>query len=321
MIKFYQMKKRLSILMLGAVIAFSSCSKYDDSELRGRIESLETWQATVNSQISSLQSIVSALETKDHVTSVTPHSDGTGYVINFEKSDAVTIKHGEKGDAGVSPIIGAKQDTDGKYYWTINGEWLLDNDAKIPTTGDKGNNGNNGNDGADGKDVIAPQVRINQTTGEWEVSTNGGTTWTTTGVKAQGDAIFAKNGVDNTNTDYVEFTLADGVTKIKLPKTPETSIAFDSYETFMVTSTNNEMELLLPIGFKQSDFAAIKAQISNNGGDNNAVITRAEVDKWTVSITQPIFESGEFVKGSLKVRVNPAPTTTNGEKEIGRAHV
>jgi hypothetical protein len=57
------------------------------------------------------------------------------------------------------------------------------------------------------------------------ISTDGGTNWTTTGVKAtgdQGDAIFAKDGVENTHEDYVVFTLADGTAKIKLPKYQET---------------------------------------------------------------------------------------------------
>ncbi len=40
--------------------------------------------------------------------------------------------------------------------------------------------------GADGKDGISPQIRINTTTNEWEISTDNGTTWTATGVTATG---------------------------------------------------------------------------------------------------------------------------------------
>ena len=56
--------------------------------------------------------------------------------------------------------------------------------------------------GAKGDDAIAPQVQINATTNEWEISTDGGKNWKSTGIKAtgekgdRGDAAFAENGVD-----------------------------------------------------------------------------------------------------------------------------
>lgn len=82
------------ILLLVAVVTLFSCAKeYDDGELRGRIESLEAWQETVNGQIVALQGLVSALENKDYVTSVTELADKSGYVIAFSKSGPVTIYH------------------------------------------------------------------------------------------------------------------------------------------------------------------------------------------------------------------------------------
>ena len=41
--------------------------------------------------------------------------------------------------------------------------------------------------GADGEDGISPQIRINASTNEWEISTDTGDTWTSTGVKATGE--------------------------------------------------------------------------------------------------------------------------------------
>ena len=55
--------------------------------------------------------------------------------------------------------------------------------------------------GAKGDDAIAPQVQINATTNEWEISTDGGKNWKSTGIKAtgekgdRGDAVFVENGV------------------------------------------------------------------------------------------------------------------------------
>ena len=213
------MSKFWTVLLIGGLfLGMSGCTKDDIDDIRkelqehgSRLTSLEEWQQSVNTNIASLQGLISALEDKDYVTGVTSLEDGTGYVISFLKSGNMTIKHGEKGETGVSPVISVKQDdNDGKYYWTVNGQWLLDGDNKFPVTGEKGETGDKG------ADAVAPQVRINAGTNEWEISTDGGTNWTTTGVKAtgdQGDAIFAKDGVDNTHEDYVVFTLADGTAK------------------------------------------------------------------------------------------------------------
>jgi hypothetical protein len=145
--------------------------------------------------------------------------------------------HGAKGETGATPQIGVKLHTDGRYYWTLNGQWLYDDDSgeKIPATGDKGATGDNGDNGATGDNGITPQLRINATTSYWEICTTGtcdnDAGWTPLDVKAtgdkgeQGDAIFAKDGVDSSHDDYVEFTLADG-TKIQVPKYRGLGVSF-----------------------------------------------------------------------------------------------
>ena len=179
-------------VVCACMFGLSSCGDdYDDSELRGDIESLEDrisvleeWQKSVNTDIRSLQSLVAALENKDYVTAVTPLEDGTGYVISFLKSGNITIKHGErgeqgeKGEDGTTPVISVKQDTDGKYYWTVNGEWLLNSGNKIPVTGEKGDKGDKGDIGTAGGDGLTPYIGDN---GNWWIGT------TDTGVKAQGN--------------------------------------------------------------------------------------------------------------------------------------
>lgn len=171
-----------ALLLVGVTFGMGSCTKDDLDDIRKelqehneRLTALEEWQKSVNTDIQSMQSLIEALEDKDYVTGVTPLNDETGYVISFQKSGDITIKHGEEGEDGSTPVISVRQDTDGKYYWTVNGEWLLDGGNKMPVTGDKGT------------DAIAPQVRIDTDTNEWEISTDGGIAWTSTGVKATGD--------------------------------------------------------------------------------------------------------------------------------------
>ena len=311
-------------MVCACMFGLSSCGDdYDDSELRGdienledRITALEEWQKSVNTDIRSLQSLVAALENKDYVTAVTPLEDGTGYVISFLKSGNVTIKHGErgeqgeKGEDGTTPVISVKPDTDGKYYWTVNGEWLLDNGNKMPVTGEKGDKGDKGDK--------APQVRINTDTNEWEISTDGGTTWASTGVKAtgnkgntgaqgeKGDSMFSS--IDNSNEAYVELTLADGVTKIKLPKYAAFSIAFESDEVFYASPSDNELKLVLPVTLKESDYRSIVATVTTTNGAD--VQTRSTGNQWNITVTKPTFGAdGALVEGSAKVAIKGTENT------------
>jgi hypothetical protein len=123
------------------------------------------------------------MEDGDYITGVRETTDG--YVINFANAGPVLILDGVDGLDGKDaemPDIDVVQGTDGNYYWVIDGEFVTHNGNRIRV---------NGKDGKDGKDAISPQVRINPTTSEWEVSVDGGNTWTPTGTSAKG-----KDGVD-----------------------------------------------------------------------------------------------------------------------------
>lgn len=300
-------------MVCACMFGLSSCGDdYDDSELRsdienleGRITALEEWQKSVNTDIRSLQSLVAALEDKDYVTAVTPLEDGTGYVISFLKSGNVTIKHGERGEQGengedgTTPVISVKQDSDGKHYWTVNGEWLLDNGNKMPVTGEKGDKGDTGSNG------LTPYIGDN---GNWWIGT------TDIGVKAQGDAIFAKDGIDYTSDpDNVIFTLADG-TKVTLPRTSALTVGFDSYETFMLTLTTNVIDIILPETLKEEDYTALVAEVKSEAGVGMDIQTRAASSPWLVEVTKPTFINGKY-QNNAKVTVT-ATGANNGDKAI-----
>jgi hypothetical protein len=58
--------------------------------------------------------------------------------------------------------------------------------GETPLTYEQWLNSIKGDKGDPGKDGISPKVRINTTNNYWEISTDNGTTWTSTGVKATG---------------------------------------------------------------------------------------------------------------------------------------
>ena len=137
-----------------------------------------------------------------------------GYTIKFAKSNPIVIYNGKDGADGNTPVIGVKKDTDGIYYWTLDGEFIVVDGQKIKAQGTDGNNG------ADGSDGVTPKLEIRE--GYWWISYDNGTNWTQLG-KATGedgkDADSIKITQDENN---VYFELADG-TVITISKTGQSA--------------------------------------------------------------------------------------------------
>ena len=237
--------KNLTILLTIAIIGISLTNcEYDNSDLwneldgiKGRLTALEKTVEKTNSDIVALQTIVNTLQNNIYVTAV--NANENGYTITFSNGETATITNGKDGINGTNaPVVSIKQETNDNYYWTLDGEWLMVDGERVRANGIDGANGSNGKNG---NDAIAPQVRINDTTKEWEISTNGGITWSSTGVVAEGkdgtngsngsngangtngDSLFKK--VDASNPDYVVITLSDG-TEFRLARYDDTKPLF-----------------------------------------------------------------------------------------------
>lgn len=241
-LKFKVMKKVFTLLMVALVcVSMTNCNrkiKNQLEELDERVTALEEIAKKTNADIAALQNIVNAIQNNVFVTDVIKTSDG--YTIQFSDGTSAVISNGK--DGSNAPVISIRQDTDGNYYWTLDGEWLIVDGERVRANGkdgldgQNGTNGQNGQNGLNGQDAIAPQVRINPDTKEWEISVDGGNTWEPTGVIAEGKD--GENGtieivgdgslfesVDTSNKDYVILTLADG-TELKLARYDETAPVF-----------------------------------------------------------------------------------------------
>ena len=281
--------KKLSLLLLTLTLCFLTAC-HDDiwnaiDDLDGRVTKLEELCKEMNTNITSLQTIVSVLQSNDYITGIVEikkNGEVIGYTITFGKHDPITIYHGQDGKDGQNgadgkdgqdgssntPVIGVAKDTDGVYYWTLNGEWLLDdNGNKLPVSGTNGKDGTDGKDGqdgtdgkdgkdgADGKDGVTPQLKIEDD--YWYISYDNGATWTQLG-KATGedgkdgaDGQDGQNGADGKDgqdgdsmfqsvtqdENYVYFTLADG-TVIKIAKGNGNSQSNDDF-IFTITYDPN----------------------------------------------------------------------------------
>ncbi|MBO4340686.1 MAG: hypothetical protein J5835_04585 [Bacteroidales bacterium] len=197
------MKKLIPIL--ATLLTLTSC--YDDSEVwaklrdhEARIAKLEALCNQLNTNITSLQQIVKALEASDQIKEVLPVMENgvqIGYVITFLHRDPITIYHGRDGQDGHTPLIGVKQADDGFWYWTLDGEWIIGDDGKkVP---------------ANAAQASVPNLKIEDD--YWWVSYDGGSTWTrlgkAVGDNGSGDSLFISVTQDD---KYVYFVLSNGQT-------------------------------------------------------------------------------------------------------------
>lgn len=113
-----------------------------------RLTEVEAKVASLNTRLTKLQELIDG---KQFITGIKKNEDGTNvisFVNAYGELSTITLSDGK------SPDISVKQAADGEWYWTLNGEWLLDKDENtIPVTGECG---------------VTPSMKIEN--GKWYVS-------------------------------------------------------------------------------------------------------------------------------------------------------
>ena len=162
---------------------------------------LEQQCKNLNENLTSLQTIVDAIQKQDGIVSVTDLPDGQGYSVKFVSGKVIYLYNGKNGTDGVTPKISVRKDSDGIYYWTVDGDWLIVDGKKVRAVG------LDGKDGKDGKDAVTPQLKI--VDGFWYISYDNGKSWAKLG-KATGEN--GKDGQDGKDGDgfFKSVTVEDG---------------------------------------------------------------------------------------------------------------
>mgnify|MGYP000904610059 CR=1 FL=1 len=257
------------------VIMFFSCTDTSELEnqidnIENRVAALEKLTAQMNTNISALQSAVTALQNNDYVTNISEIKEGDaiiGYTLTFVKSGAVTIYHGID---GLTPVLGIKQFTDGLYYWTIDGDWMTEDGGEMIRA--------QGVDGQDGANGITPQLKIENES--WMLSVDNGSTWSDLG-KAKGedgDSFFQSVTQDE---DNIYLNLLDG-TIITLPKEKQLVILFD--ESVDISITDGATKTLNYSIIGATEKTIVKA-MGQNGW--SAKVTPTDNESGTITVTAP----------------------------------
>ena len=217
---------RKGILLIFTMLAtLIGCGQYDDSELKSDINDLKSRMAALekqcknmNENLTSLQTIVDAIRKQDGVVSVTDLPDGQGYSVKFVSGKVIYLYNGKNGTDGVTPKISVRKDSDGIYYWTVDGDWLIVDGKKVRAVGLDGKDGQSGNDG---KDAVTPQLKI--VDGFWYISYDNGKYWTKLG-KATGEN--GKDGQDGNDGDvfFKSVTVEDGYAVFVMNDSEQTTL-------------------------------------------------------------------------------------------------
>lgn len=186
-------------LTLLAAASLCACN----GDLKDRVDTLETkvaaLESKVNENVSSIAKLAEAAANAVTIASVTPNEDKTSYTIKFSDGKTAVLTNGKDAEA---PVVGMKE-FGGELYWTVNGEFMTNNGAKVPVSGK------------------TPQFKIQD--GKWYVSYDG-KAWDEVPVSG---TVEPKLEMTETETEYV-FTLGETVIRIVKEKAFAIKVKADS---------------------------------------------------------------------------------------------
>lgn len=241
-------------------------------DLKDRVDVLEqkvsALESKVNQNVNSINALVDAAKKAVTITKVETLADG--YKIYFSDGTISTISNGVNGTDGkdgvdgkdaVAPVIGIKEE-EGVYYWTIDGEFVLNNGQKVPVTG---------------KDGLTPQFKIQD--GKWYVSFDGNT-WDAVPVTGTEKPELVMSETDD---EYV-FTLG------------ETTIRIAKEHAFMIKVTSDVQKVtpgeVVSFGYTVTGADATTHVII----EANGVEAQLDEEKSLVTVTVPsVIEDNSYV--------------------------
>lgn len=241
-------------------------------DLKDRVDVLEqkvsALESKVNQNVNSINVLVDAAKKAVTITKVETLTDG--YKIYFSDGTISTISNGVNGTDGkdgvdgkdaVAPVIGIKEE-EGVYYWTIDGEFVLNNGQKVPVTG---------------KDGLTPQFKIQD--GKWYVSFDGNT-WNAVPVTGTEKPELVMSETDD---EYV-FTLG------------ETTIRIAKEHAFMIKVTSDVQKVtpgeVVSFGYTVTGADATTHVII----EANGVEAQLDEEKSLVTVTVPsVIEDNSYV--------------------------
>lgn len=243
------------------MMLFTSCQKYDDSGINGRVDDLENrvtelekLVSDLNTTVQSLSTLVRDLQDDIRVVSMTTLEAG-GYELTLSNGQVLTIKDGEDGK---EPSIGVKEDENGTLCWTVNGDFLKNGEANVPVS-------------------VAPEFEIREGQlyykvgdGEWQL------------IEGSANIGVVKDVRENEDKTVVIIELANGST-IEIPKVQTQTFSLNIENTDIAVSAGATTQVKYTI--TAADDATKVTAIPING--YTVTVTSSSVSEGTLNVTAP----------------------------------
>ena len=274
--------------ILLSTIMLAACEKYDDSKLTGRVDNLEErvdkltqLVNDLNTNVTSLTKLVQAFQQENRIEKIVQVEGGYDIILADGKG-TLPIRNGEK------PSIGITLDEDGIYYWTVDGEFMLDNGNKIPAT-------------------IAPEFKVED--GSFWFRVNGGE-WAKVAGSDSGIGLI-KDIVES--EESVTFILSEGG-EIVITKVQAFRLNIDINEAGIMSGTSVSVPYTITSGDTDTKVAAIAGSgyttsVSGNSQSGFITVTApenvpAKADILVVAVNGKGVQSSKiltFEQGELKL--------------------
>lgn len=253
--------KAIASLVCAGMMLFTSCQKYDDSSINGRVDDLENrvtelekLVSDLNTTVQSLSTLVRDLQDDIRVVSMTTLETG-GYELTLSNGQTLTIKNGEDGK---EPSIGVKEDENGILCWTVNGDFLKNEGANVPVS-------------------VAPEFEIREGQlyykvgdGEWQL------------IEGSANIGVVKDVRENEDKTVVIIELANGST-IEIPKVQTQTFSLNIENTDIAVSAGATTQVKYTI--TAADDATKVTAIPING--YTVTVTSTSTSEGTLNVTAP----------------------------------
>ena len=275
----------LAMVLPVLLTIFPSCTGMvrDWDEKWGAVQdSLRVLQAKVdaaNRDLTILDLIVKELDDSQTILPETFLQTEDGYEVSFRDGKKIFIPFGKDAVDGRQFIpVGVRNDEDGLYYWTVDGEWMLDSlDNKIR---------------AGATDGIVPQFKVED--GFWWISVDGGATFSELAACDDMDGFGVFREVQQTASGKVVLTLWDGET-VELWSQFPFRMSFEGpvRDTLMIAAGE-----LLPIPYKIVLEGETEQPLVITSGTDGTYVSRVEPADDTTGVVK-VQAPADFAEGYI----------------------
>lgn len=245
----------VTMLLLGTLL-FVACEKYDDSQLSGRVNGLETrvdklekLVADLNTNVASMTKLVKAFQEESRIERIEQIEGGYKIVLADGKGE-MTIKNGEK------PVIGVEIDgSTGVCYWTVDGKRMLVDGKEVPAT-------------------MTPEIKVEG--GSFWFRVNGGE-WSKVAGSDSGVGLI-KNVVES--EESVTFVLSEGG-EIVIPKVQTFRLNIETSESGIMPNYSVSIPYTITAGDAATKVVAfigdgLTAKVSGDSQTGSITVTAQE---------------------------------------------